>query len=226
MRLGLLTDIHEHVEHLRSALHRLRAERVDQIVVIGDVFETGQRIEETCRLLAEARAIGVWGNHDYGLCVDPHPRVIERYPPAVIDYMASLKPRLEIGGCHFMHVEPWLNPDDIADLWYYEGPPDHHGKLARIFGAVPHRMLFAGHYHKWLLATPTRIDGWQGDVPVRLHDDRYFAVVGAVCDGCCAVFDTASSELAPFNLVAQAADRPGSRSPGPEAGSLGDDRGL
>ncbi len=54
MRFGLITDIHEHVEFLRVALDRLRQERVDRIVVLGDVFETGERIEETCRLLAEA----------------------------------------------------------------------------------------------------------------------------------------------------------------------------
>jgi len=59
MKLGLLTDIHEHVEFLRLALARFERQRVEQIVVIGDTFETGQRIDETCRLLAEARAIGV-----------------------------------------------------------------------------------------------------------------------------------------------------------------------
>jgi predicted phosphodiesterase len=56
MRFGLIADIHEHVEFLRVALHRFRQERVDQIVVLGDMFETGERIEETCRLLAEAYA--------------------------------------------------------------------------------------------------------------------------------------------------------------------------
>lgn len=42
MKLGLLTDIHEHVSHLRVALDRLRSERVDQIVVLGDVFALGR----------------------------------------------------------------------------------------------------------------------------------------------------------------------------------------
>ncbi len=58
MKLGLITDIHEHVENLRTALDRLSREKVDQFVMIGDVFETGQRIEETCRLLAESQSIG------------------------------------------------------------------------------------------------------------------------------------------------------------------------
>src|SRR3990172_8121534 len=99
MKLGLITDIHEHVEYLRSALDRFRSERVDQIVVLGDVFEMGERIEETCRLLVEGKTIGVWGNHDFGLSADPDERTRGKYPVAVIDYMTSLRPRLDVGGC-------------------------------------------------------------------------------------------------------------------------------
>ena len=58
MKLGLITDIHEHVEYLRLALELFGSERVDQVVVIGDVVETGSQLEETCRLLSQANAIG------------------------------------------------------------------------------------------------------------------------------------------------------------------------
>ena len=199
MKLGLITDIHEQTEHLRTALSLFHRKGVEQIVIIGDVFEMGERIEETCRLLVDAKAIGVWGNHDFGLCVDLDDDIRAKYPPVVIDYMASLRPRLDVGGCHFTHVEPWLNPEDVADLWYFEGPPDEHGKLERIFNAVPNRIMFAGHYHKWLLATPDGISGWNGESPIRLEHGRYFVVVGALCEGQFAIFDTDSSELLPFN---------------------------
>ena len=68
-------------------------------------------------MLAEAKAIGVWGNHDFGLCVDLDDDIRAKYPSVVIDFMASLRPRLDVGGCHFTHVEPWLNPEEVADLW-------------------------------------------------------------------------------------------------------------
>ena len=166
------------------------------------MFEMGERIEETCRLLVDARAIGVWGNHDYGLCVDPDDDTRVKYPLSVIDYMTSLRPRLDVGGCHFAHVEPWLNPEDIADLWYFEGPTDEHGKLERIFNAVPHRVMFAGHYHKWLLVTPKGIAEWRGECSVHLSEpERYFVVVGALCEGRYAVYDTETSVLVPFNEV-------------------------
>ncbi len=199
MKLGLITDIHEQTQHLRTALGLFRKEDVEQVVVIGDVCEMGERIEETCRLLAEANAIGVWGNHDFGLCVDLDDDIRQKYPSVVIEYMASLKPRLLVSGCHFTHVEPWLNPENLADLWYFEGPPDDRGKLERIFNAVPNRIMFAGHYHRWLLVTPDGMREWNGDSPIRLDHGRYFVVVGALCEGQFAIFDTDTSELLPFS---------------------------
>jgi hypothetical protein len=200
MKLGLIADIHEHVEHLQTALERFRSADVDRVVMIGDVVGMTQRLDETCRLLSEAHAVGVWGNHDFGLCVNVDDEIRNRYPPVVISYMTSLRPRLEIDGCLFTHVEPWLDPENLADLWYYDGPPDDHDKLDRIFDAVPNRLMFAGHFHRWLLATPEGIGQWKGDVQIRLHDARYFVVVGALCDGRFATFDTHTSELCPFNI--------------------------
>lgn len=199
MKLGLLTDIHEHVEHLHTALDLFRTENVDQVVVIGDVLAMGHRIEETCRLLSEANAIGVWGNHDYGLCVEPMANDCAKYGDIVIRFMTSLRPRLQIEDCYFAHVEPWLNPEDVADLWYFDGPPDQHEKLDRIFNAASCRLSFAGHFHKWLLATPDRVEEWKGGKPIRLEAGRFFVVIGALCEGRFAIFDTRTSELIPFN---------------------------
>ena len=200
MKLGLLTDIHEHVEHLRTALDQLRREQVEQIVVIGDVFSQGRMLDETCHLLTDANAIGVWGNHDFGLCFEPTDESRSRYSAESLKFMTSLQPRLEKWGCHFCHIEPWLDPQKLEDLWYFEGPPDQHGKHDRIFNAVPHRIMFAGHYHQWLLTRPQGIDDWRGEGPIHLTDGRYFVVVGALCEGDFATFDTDSCELKPFHL--------------------------
>ena len=200
MKLGLITDIHEQVELLRSALERLRQERVERVIVLGDVCEMGQRLEETCRLLAESNAIGVWGNHDFGLCGTPAEEVRAAYPSSVLNFMSSLRPRLELECCQFTHVEPWLDPTSIADLWYFDGLPDAPHKLERIFAAAAHRILFGGHFHDWLLVKPTGISRWKGESPIRLSEGRFFAVVGALCDGHFATFDTVSFELVPLRL--------------------------
>lgn len=201
MKLGLVTDIHESADLLREALAYFRAERVDQVVVLGDVFEMGGRIEETCRLLSEARTIGVWGNHDFGLCSQPEPELAARYSREVLDYFASLRPRLEIDGCLFTHVEPWLDPEKLDDLWYFDGIPDTPAKRSRIFAAQSNRLCFAGHFHLWVLATPDGLSDWHGERPVSLAgEQRHFVVIHALCEGRAAIFDTQHGELMPCLL--------------------------
>jgi predicted phosphodiesterase len=199
MKLGILADIHENEEELQKAIDRLEKHGADRFVVLGDVFEMGKRIEATVRLLRNVEAVGVWGNHDIGLCVDPTEKVRERYSPAVLDFMTSLQPRLEIDGCLFTHVEPWLDPLKIEDLWYFDGPPDTAEKLARSFAAVPNRVVFLGHFHRWLLGSPAGVTAWQGETLVNLrHENRHLVVVHAVWAGRCAMFDTKTSDLIPF----------------------------
>jgi len=111
----------------------------------------------------------------------------------------SLQRHLEIDGCLFTHVEPWLDPHKVEDLWYFDGPPDTPAKLARSFAAVSNRVVFLGHFHRWLLGTPDGLLPWRGDGPVRLDDQaRHLIVVHAVWDGHCALFDTQTNDLIPL----------------------------
>ena len=202
MKLGLLADIHEQAKQLRKAIAVLQQHGADRFVVLGDVFEMGKQIEETVSLLQRVQAVGVWGNHDIGLCFDPDEKVCQRYSAAVLSFMGSLQPRLEIDGCLFTHVEPWLDPHMVEDLWYFHGPPDSPDKLARSFAAMPHSVMFIGHLHRWLLGTPEGLLPWRGQDPVRLESDsRYLVVVHAVWDGKCALFDTVTRHLIPFDRL-------------------------
>jgi hypothetical protein len=199
MKLGLLADIHEQTEHLRKAIAVLQQHGADRFVVLGDVFEMGKQIEETVRQLQQVQAVGVWGNHDMGLCFNPGEDLRQRFSAAVLDFMGSLHPRLEIDGCLFTHVEPWLDPHKVEDLWYFDGPPDSTEKLARSFAAVPHRVMFIGHMHRWLLGAPSGIIPWRGDRQLSLNrHDRYLVVIHAVWHGKFAMYDTGTSDLTPF----------------------------
>lgn len=202
MRLGLISDVHEHVEYLETALAHFRHKDVDRIVLAGDVVHMGRRLNETCALLSGANVIGVWGNHDFGLCVQPSDEARLRYGDAVIRYMGTLQPRLVFEDCSFTHVEPWLDPEDVADLWHFEGPPTEPKQLDRIFAAVSTRVSFAGHYHEWMLITPTGIQDWDGRTPVQLDEGRYFVVLGALCEGHYAIFDTETYHLTPYSEAA------------------------
>jgi hypothetical protein len=59
--------------------------------------------------------------------------------------------------------------------------------------------MFAGHFHKWLLAAPTHIENWNGETAIDLSGERYFVVIGALCEGRFAILDTQTSLLTPFN---------------------------
>ena len=197
MKLGILADIHEHVRELRRAIDVLRGLGAERFVVLGDVFETGQRIEETVRLLREVGAVGVWGNHDLGLCHEPTAAVRARYA-AVVGYMETLRPRLELAGCLFTHGLPCWDATDPAVYYLGERPETPEG-LAGAFGAPSHPVSFVGHFHRWLAATPEGLLPWDGRSSLQLQPGRrYLIVVGAVCDGLCALFDTEKSLLTPL----------------------------
>jgi predicted phosphodiesterase len=199
VRLGILADIHEHTRNLQKAVAVLQEHGAERFVVLGDVFDMGKRIEKTVALLRGVKAVGVWGNHDLGLCFDPDEAVCERYSADVLHFMGGLQPHLVLDGCLFTHVEPWLDPHRLEDLWDFHGPPDSPEKLARNFAAVPQRVLFTGHLHRWLLGTPDGVTAWQGERPVRLDPGkRYLVVVHGVYDGRCALYDTKTGELIPF----------------------------
>ena len=204
MKLGLLTDIHERVEDLHLALaacDRLGAER---IVCLGDVCEVGRRLAETVAVLADRGIEGVWGNHDFGLCSHPSAEVSprrERYEGPVLDYLGTYRPSLTVADCHLSHVEPFRDLSDIMGLWHFGPLPTTAELTAPSFAAVPQRVLFTGHRHRWFLATPAGDTGWDGKSPITLTPPgRYLVVVQAVCEGGCAVYDTDTGVLTPVHF--------------------------
>jgi len=207
VKIGLLSDIHENVPYLRVALDRLKALGAERLVVLGDVFEVGERLGEAVGLLEDAGAVGVWGNHDAWFCLgDPRDEVAARYDGRTLRYMATLLPRLELDGCHISHIEPWLDPTLIEDLWWFDSPPDTPDRVAQSFDAVPHRLILVGHVHRWLAAKPGEVLDWRGETPLALDPSaRYFVIIHAVADGWAALLDTTANVLTPLRL-----DGPGS----------------
>jgi len=175
VRIGIVADIHEAIEPLQRALAEFRCRAVDQVVSLGDACDTllpGSRASEVVALLRDSRAIGVWGNHDFGLCFEVPDRVRQSASPEVLDYMATMQPHVEIDGCRFSHVEPWLDPYRVETLWYYDGPPDTPEKAHRSFEAVPEHRLFIGHLHRWLVMSPEGQVAWDGLKPLTLNEGR------------------------------------------------------
>jgi Icc-related predicted phosphoesterase len=204
MKLGLVADVHEHADLLKAALACFEREKVDLVVHLGDVFDLFQHhdhLEETCRLLREANAVGVWGNHDYDLCMTPAVELEERFGPVVSEFFTTLRPRLELEGCLMTHVEPWLDTEYMPNLWYFGRPDKNAEERERLFSETSHRVMFAGHYHRWMHVTPTT------SLPISrseidLSDGRHFVVLGALCNGQLALYDTVTSGFRPMDCAA------------------------
>lgn len=202
MRIGIVADIHEEVDSLARALSVFRQEGVDAVVSLGDAcdsYKASGNPTQVAALLSEAGAIGVWGNHDVGLCYDVPDKIRREADPAFLEYMSNMQPHLTVENCRFSHVEPWLDARKIDDLWYFDGPPDTAEKAARSFAAVPERHLFVGHFHRWLAMTPTRQVEWSGEHPLSLADEpRSLVVIAPVFRGWCAIFETTAALLTPL----------------------------
>lgn len=202
MRIGILTDIHEATDHLRTALAVLASQRIDMIVQLGDacdLFSKSSEMPRIVELLSAAGVIGVWGNHDFGLCRDVSDDVRARVEPHVLEYMAGIHPRLELADCHFSHVDPHLDPTDVLSLWMAAEKPDSLEKVAPSFAAVPHRVMFLGHYHKWLVVSDTGLVAWDATTPLLLNpEQRFLVVVGPLVSGHFGLYDTDTGLLTPF----------------------------
>lgn len=211
MRIGILADIHEAVDLLEVAIGRLSAEGVDRFLVLGDVFETGPSLDETIGLLESAGAVGVFGNHDFGLSVDPSQYVLDRYSASSVAYMGTLLPRMELEGCFFAHREPWLDCSDVAQIWHVDEEELPAEAIAKSFAAVPNRSIFIGHFHRWLAFTGEGPLSWDGSTPLTLPDDSpTLVVVAAICDGHAAILETETRVLTPIDLY-QGRPRPENR---------------
>ena len=204
MRIGIVTDIHDETELLARALTALRAEAVDAIVTLGDttdLFGKWNRAREVAELLREAGVVGVWGNHDCGLCRNVKEETRFDHLRATLDYYASFRPRLELAGCHFSHIEPFLDPERAEDLWTFEGRPEDEDRTAKSFAAIPHRAAFIGHFHRWLAMTETGRVEWDGSAPLHFEPQkRYLVVVAPLFRGEFAVIDTDRWILTPHKL--------------------------
>lgn len=200
MRIGILADIHEDILGLRNSLHRLKDFNVDQIVVLGDIFDTGNLMDETVQLLDNSKVIGVFGNHDLGFCHEPDESVLCKYSNQVRHYMAQLTSRLQIEDFLFCHGLPHWDATDPV-IYYLAKGPEEEGEVHACFQSARCRIIFVGHFHRWFVATEHARLSWQGESPITLTStNRFLVVVGAVCDGWCAVYDTATHLFTPIFL--------------------------
>lgn len=197
MKIGLITDVHEYSEVLAALLRQLSEAGAEKYYFLGDICSVAENLDATCKLLVDHEVEGVWGNHDFGLCEMARDGQANQYGEYTQSYCATLKPRIELDDIYMAHVEPWLDPNLVEDLWYLEGLPTTTAMLQRLFEEGDWSIAFAGHFHQWFHATPEGAQRWNGETPLDLSVGRHYVIIAACFRGYAAVFDTDTRILSP-----------------------------
>jgi predicted phosphodiesterase len=64
MRIGIFSDTHSNLEALSAVTGKLREERLDKLVCLGDTVGYGAQPNECCEIVRNSAAFTILGNHD------------------------------------------------------------------------------------------------------------------------------------------------------------------
>lgn len=169
MRLGVISDVHGNLDALTAIIAAVRRRGVDAWVSAGDLIGYGPHPNECVDMVGELGATAVAGNHELivlgrlpGSGSSDRAHVTHRWTrdvlrDDVVDYLAALPPRLEIGPVLVTHG----SLDDPEE--YVRTGEQAAAQLDRLQESHPSaRLLVLGNTHRQLL-----VGEGSGPVPVR-----------------------------------------------------------
>jgi len=193
-RIGLLADSHGDLGRTEQAAAALLAAGAERLIHLGDFCDTVQESSwvRVMQALRRYRMLTVKGNNDFLV-----ETILKERPPGpdpaeaqLRAFLKSLPMTLVADGLCFAHSLPY---DSVRS--FYEPVDDGTtAKALPVFQSTAHRILFCGHAHtpvlfRWRAGQVSR-EAIPPDLPVPMRaDERYIAVVGAVEDGECALYD-------------------------------------
>lgn len=189
-KVGLFADVHGSEATLRRALAACREAEVEQIALLGDLFDRVEQADGCARALAGWSVVGVWGNHEREIVLDAAAH--GTLDAATVRLLTGLGEEVLVGDADdgalpevFLTHEAahWGGNASFARLF---GRSEPNGAAA---GAIRARITFAGHTH-YRSARDERgpLDLGRGSVtldPTR----RYLINPGALAVGQFAVWD-------------------------------------
>ena len=223
MRQAIVSDLHGNLVALDAVLADIAAQKVDEIVCLGDVIGYGPKPRECLRYALDFRPT-LLGNHEeavlYGavgfnekaksaidwtreeLLAGGHTGVHEQMAEdrRLWDFIGGLKKTHREGEVIYSHGSP---RDPTREYIFTQDRFDHH-KMNEIFAAFDGRLCFVGHTHipgafeeDYSFRSPEELDG-----VYRLGDKKALVNVGSVGqprDGdprsCYVIFDFESVEF-------------------------------
>jgi putative phosphoesterase len=146
MKIGVISDVHNHLEALEYALEQLRD--CDLILSLGDLVSDYRVDPRVLKLAREAHVEGIAGNHEKGILMVPGSRVRATLTPEDLAFLQALPAQrtLEADGRRIVvaHGAPWDDPDHFRCAYLF--PYDAAG-VARAATEACADLLLLGHTH-------------------------------------------------------------------------------
>ena len=141
--VGVFSDVHGNLRTLGRALDRCAAEGVEQIALLGDLFDRHEQADACIAPFTGWDVVGVYGNHERETALAAAAGQID-LAATTIALLSRLQEEVIIGDTRLTHeVEHW--------------GPGHHDLMARLLGRVhlghaheeaeQSRLTFTGHTH-------------------------------------------------------------------------------
>jgi predicted phosphodiesterase len=136
--MALFADAHGHTELLHQALRICEQERVEEIVLLGDLIDRSDQADSCALALAGWKVSGVFGNHEEQMMG----------ALAIGDDLGLRPETIDL----FMGLEPVIVIDNIC--FCHDGPPTaRHNPMDHFFNRAPtpivspYHIVFMGHTH-------------------------------------------------------------------------------
>ncbi len=178
MRIAIISDIHSNLEALNSALEAIDAQRVDDIVCLGDIVGYGSNPNECLSLVRSRCSVVLQGNHDAAavdlsvanqFTLNAQLSAIWTFgalPPENKDYLRNLPQMKPRGDILFSHASPF-EPEE----WHYV---ISEFDTREAFRAFTEKICFIGHSHIPVIFSE------HGRVPAISRLGRYIVNVGSI----------------------------------------------
>jgi putative phosphoesterase len=146
MKLGVVSDVHNHVEALEYALGQLRDS--DLIVQLGDLVSDYRADPRIIDLARRRGLVGILGNHEKGILLDRASRVRASLAAAELSFLEQLPPgrELEWDGRRIglAHGAPWDEPAEVRCAYVFA----HDAAALSRVAASGCQVVVLGHTHQ------------------------------------------------------------------------------
>ncbi|MCM8766725.1 MAG: metallophosphatase family protein [Candidatus Omnitrophica bacterium] len=148
MKIGIISDIHSNLESLQSAIKFLEKNKIDKILICGDIIGYGPDPNECINLVLESADIILKGNHEDGILRKDYSR-FKKYARITLEWTAKeIEEKIE-------QIEKWGEKKEIEDLFFVHGSitDPYYKYIFNIMAAkeefkkLEKRICFVGHTH-------------------------------------------------------------------------------